>query len=76
MNVLTKAMTQGWQALLRIFHVRAPVPPVIVHDPAAQGPQNLDDPFLDAKAQERIGRAIADRAARANVSARKPNGLD
>jgi hypothetical protein len=36
---------------------------VIIHDPAAQGPQDLDDPFLDTKAQARVGQVIA-RAAR------------
>jgi hypothetical protein len=32
---------------------------VIVHDPDAQRPKNLDDPFLDAKAQERVAELIA-----------------
>ena len=39
------------------------LPEVIIHDPAAQGPQDLDDPFLDTKAQARVGQVIA-RAAR------------
>lgn len=36
-----------------------PKPDVIVHDPAAQGAQDLDDPFLDPKARERAGQLIA-----------------
>lgn len=32
---------------------------VIIHDPAARGPRDLDDPFLDQNAQARIGTAIA-----------------
>lgn len=39
-------------------------PEVIVHDPAAAGPQDLDDVFRDAKTQERVAAAIA-RAAQA-----------
>jgi hypothetical protein len=34
-------------------------PPVMVYDPAAQGAQDLDDPFLDPKARERAGELIA-----------------
>ena len=35
------------------------LPPVIIHDPAAQRPHDLDDPFFDDKVQTRIGDAIA-----------------
>jgi hypothetical protein len=35
------------------------IPEVFIHDPKAQGPQNLDDPFLDTKAQARVGETIA-----------------
>jgi hypothetical protein len=34
------------------------VPPVIVHDPAAQRPHDLDDPFFDEKIQTRMGDVI------------------
>ena len=37
----------------------APGPPAILHDPGAQGPHDLDDPFFDPKVQARIGDAIA-----------------
>jgi hypothetical protein len=42
---------------------KPPLPEVIVHDPAALGPQNLDDVFRDRKVQERVAETIA-RAAR------------
>jgi hypothetical protein len=35
---------------------------VIVHDPAASRPHDLDDPFFERKVQEGIGRAIAEAA--------------
>jgi hypothetical protein len=43
--------------------VAASPPAVVIHDPAADGAQDLDDPFLDPKARERAGKLIA-RAAR------------
>ena len=48
--------------------VEPAIPPVVVHDPAAQGAQDLDDPFRDPKAQERAGNLIA----RAAQSAKDP----
>jgi hypothetical protein len=42
----------------------APAPPrhpqVIVHDPSAQDPHDLDDPFFDSQVQTRIADVIAD----------------
>jgi hypothetical protein len=32
---------------------------VFLHDPGAEGPHDLDDPFYDRKAQARIGEAIS-----------------
>jgi hypothetical protein len=47
---------KAWSALVR----RGPAKPaVVVHDPAASKPHDLDDPFFDRKVQERIGAAIA-----------------
>jgi hypothetical protein len=37
----------------------AALPPVIIHDPAAQRPHDLDDPFFDAKIQTRMADVIA-----------------
>lgn len=34
-------------------------PAVVVHDPAAQRPHDLDDPFFDLKVQARIADVIA-----------------
>jgi hypothetical protein len=34
-------------------------PAVVVHDPASDGPHDLDDPFFDSEVQARIGKAIA-----------------
>lgn len=36
-----------------------PAPEVVVHDPDASRPHNLDDPFIDEKVQSRIGDAIS-----------------
>ena len=35
---------------------------VIVHDPGAAGPHDLDDPFFDPKIQARIASVIANNA--------------
>jgi hypothetical protein len=35
------------------------MPEVVLHDPASSKPHDLDNPFQDSKAQERIGVAIA-----------------
>ncbi len=41
---------------------------VTIHDPAAAGPKDLDDPFGDDDVQERVGKVIAD----SSVKAPKP----
>jgi hypothetical protein len=42
------------------FHWRvARIQGVFLHDPAAGRPKNLDNPFHDAEAQERVGDFIA-----------------
>lgn len=35
------------------------LPPVIVHDPAADRPHDLDDPFFGSDVQSRMGDVIA-----------------
>ena len=35
---------------------------VVVHDPAAKRPHNLDDPFVDPRAQTRMANVIAEAA--------------
>jgi hypothetical protein len=43
--------------------VRVPASPeVIVHDPGAERPHDLDDPFFDPKVQSRMAGVIADSA--------------
>lgn len=36
-------------------------PAVVLHDPAAQQPHDLDDPFFDLKVQARIADVISNR---------------
>jgi hypothetical protein len=57
---LRAMLTDAWSAAT-VRRVRASVrrAGVIVHDPEAQKPKNLDDPFADPKVQERIGELIA-----------------
>ena len=33
--------------------------PAVLHDPAAQRPHDLDDPYFDPKVQRRVGDVIA-----------------
>jgi hypothetical protein len=35
---------------------------IIIHDPDASKPHDLDDPFLDPRVRERVGAVIADAA--------------
>lgn len=42
-----------------VFKRPARVQGVFLHDPAAGRPKNLDNPFHDAEAQERVGDFIA-----------------
>ena len=54
-----------WSETFRLLWSNAPgnpagkARPVILHDPAAHRPQDLDDPFLDQKVKERIAETIA-----------------
>jgi hypothetical protein len=36
-----------------------PAQPVVIHDPAAERAQDLDDPFIDPNAQSRVADLIA-----------------
>jgi hypothetical protein len=42
-----------------VFKRPARIQGVFLHDPAAGRPKNLDNPFHDAEAQERVGDVIA-----------------
>jgi hypothetical protein len=37
----------------------SPRPVVVEHDPAAERPHDLDDPFFDVKVQRRVAEALA-----------------
>lgn len=56
---LTHALRNLWARLIGPADAKPQVPPVVVHDPAAQRAHDLDDPFFDDKVQTRIGDAIA-----------------
>ena len=54
------AALRVWTAFIgTIFKRPARIRGVFLHDPAADRPKNLDNPFHDAGAQERIGDLIA-----------------
>ena len=60
-------LSRGWQ-LLGERGDSSRRPDLILHDPAAAGPQNLDDPFRNAELQEKVGKLIAAAMARAGTS--------
>jgi hypothetical protein len=57
----THALRNLWARLIGPSDPKpqASVPPVVVHDPAAQRAHDLDDPFFDDKVQTRVGDVIA-----------------
>jgi hypothetical protein len=61
---LIRAARHMWSAVIRRTRAGKTdrIPGVIVHDPDAQKARNLDDPFLDAKAQDRVAELIAQAA--------------
>jgi len=63
MTSLTQAVRNFWFAITGQQSAIEPLPPeVIVHDPGAQRPHDLDDPFFDPKVQSRIASVIAGHA--------------
>jgi hypothetical protein len=64
---MTKPIRSSFNEVLRvwiacigaIFKRSGRIRGVLLHDPAADRPKNLDNPFHDAGAQERIGDLIA-----------------
>jgi hypothetical protein len=64
---LTQTVRHFWLAMTGQDSDRAPASPeVIVHDPGAERPYDLDDPFFDPKVQSRMAGVIADSAKKAN----------
>ena len=56
-----------WLAMTGQDLVQGPaLPEVIVHDPGAERPHDLDDPFSDPKVQLRMARVIANSAKKSN----------
>ena len=54
------AAVRVWTAFIGVVFKRsARIQGVFLHDPAAGRPKNLDNPFHDARAQERVGDFIA-----------------
>jgi len=67
MGNLAQTIRYFWFAMTGQASVRAPASPeVIVHDPGAERPHDLDDPFFDPKVQSRMAGVIADNAKKAN----------
>jgi hypothetical protein len=62
-----KTIRELWHSMTRREPAPKPVQPeVIVHDPAAEKPHDLDDPFFDPKVQSRMADVIAGNAAKKN----------
>lgn len=60
MGGLAQALRNLWAWSIAPSDASAPdMPPVIVHDPAAQRAHDLDDPFFDDKVQTRVADVIA-----------------
>ena len=67
MASLTQTIRHFWLAVTGQDSVHKPASPeVIVHDPGAERPHDLDDPFFDPKVQSRIADVIANNAKKNN----------
>jgi hypothetical protein len=67
MTSLAQTIRHFWFTLTGQDSVREAAPPeVIVHDPGAAAPHDLDDPFFDPKVQSRMAGVIADNAKKHN----------
>jgi hypothetical protein len=66
MASLVQKVRGFWFAITRQkqSHRAETSPEVILHDPAAQRPHDLDDPFFDPKVQSRMAGVIAKNAAK------------
>jgi hypothetical protein len=54
------AAVRSWTVFIgAVFKRSARIRGVFLHDPAADRPKNLDNPFHDARVQERVGNLIA-----------------
>jgi len=67
MASLAQTIRHFWFAMTGQDPVRVPASPeVIVHDPGAERPHDLDDPFFDPKVQARMAGVIASNAKKSN----------
>jgi hypothetical protein len=48
-----------WWAAVSKQKFFSPRPVVVEHDPAAERPHDLDDPFFDVRVQRRVAEALA-----------------
>ena len=60
-RIMLQAVRFVWFAVTGQKHpaYEPAAPAVVLHDPAAQRPHDLDDPFFDVKVQARIANVIA-----------------
>ena len=64
---LAQTIRHFWFAMTGQDLAREPAAPeVIVHDPGAEHPHDLDDPFFDPKVQSRMAGVIASNAKKNN----------
>ena len=57
-----KSIRKLWSLIARRGPEPEPPAEVIVHDPSAQKPHDLDDPFFDPEVQARMAGVIANNA--------------
>jgi hypothetical protein len=68
----SRTFTRLWRALLGGERKRPSSPESILHDPFAGRAKDLDDPFIDPKAQGRIGKLIGDQSKQPKPIGRQP----
>ena len=67
MASFTHTIRHFWSTMMGQDSARVPASPeVIVHDPGAERPHDLDDPFFDPKVQSRMAGVIADSTKKTN----------
>ena len=60
-QTMSQVVRDLWPAVSEPAPPPAPPPDtIIVHDPAAQAPHDLDDPFFEQRTQARVASAIAE----------------
>jgi hypothetical protein len=57
--MLSRAIRNLWLSIAGQRDAAPQPPTVIVHDPGAERPHDLDDPFFDPKVQSRMAEVIA-----------------